>query len=145
MTDIHNLHYKLSEATAELTQIRERRTTLEAELATLTPLETELSNRATSLTAELQRLEPPAPRPQDVERLARLTEALRSKLSEADRRSPTVQRVRASLERLTDESVTVSDRLSLALSLLDDLKNHYQLDRRLWDKAEGHNAAQRGR
>ena len=141
MTDIHNLHNKLSETTNSLTAIRQRRSDLLTELDSLATQEAELNTKATSLTAELLRLEPPAPRPQDIERLAGLTQTLHAKLRKLPDRSPTAAQVRGQLERLDDESAPVSDRLSLAKSLLDDVANCYLRDRAVWDEREGANAA----
>ena len=133
------LKTQLTQAAAELSDVRNRRITLEAELATLATQEAAAQETAASLRAALHRFEV---RPQDVERLGQLTATLSAKLAKLPDRSPTGANVRSSLERLADESVPVSDRLSLVRSLLQDVGNAFILDRETWDSREGA-AAQR--
>ncbi len=119
----------------QMTAIRERRAALHAELGSLTVQETDLNERATTLQAEIRQHER---EPQDRARLARLTAELDMKLSKADSRSPTIQATRrTALERLSDESKPVADRLSLVVALIRDVGDYHILDKNIWTSLEG--------
>jgi chromosome segregation ATPase len=119
----------------QMTMIRERRAALHAELGSLTVQETALNTRATTLQAEIRQRER---EPQDRDRLARLTAELDMKLKKADTRSPTIQATRrTALERLSDESKPVADRLNLVLGLIRDVGDYHLLDKNIWTSLEG--------
>ncbi len=126
---------ELEQIGSDLTAIRERRAALHAELGSLTVQETALNERATTLQAEIRQRER---EPQDRDRLARLTAELDMKLKKADTRSPTIQATRrTALERLSDESKPVADRLNLVLGLIRDVGDYHLLDKNIWTSLEG--------
>jgi chromosome segregation ATPase len=125
---------ELEQISSDLTTIRDRRAELHAELGSMTAQETALNERAATLQAEIRQHERD---PQDRDRLARLTAELTAKLSKADTRSPTIQSVKSSLERLSDESRPVADRLELVVALIRDVGDYHRLDKSLWTSLEG--------
>jgi DNA repair exonuclease SbcCD ATPase subunit len=126
---------ELEQISSDLTTIRDRRAELHAELGSMTAQETALNERAATLQAEIRQHERD---PQDRDRLARLTAELDMKLSKADSRSPTIQATRrTALERLSDESRPVADRLELVVALIRDVGDYHRLDKSLWTSLEG--------
>ena len=87
-----------------------------------------------TVSAAKRAIQVAAQEPVDRALLEQKADLLHSRLRTAPTRSPTVQRVRSQLERLTDEGADVGTRLNLAKSLLSDLESHRTKDREIWDK-----------
>lgn len=119
-------------ARATIAQLEARIADLDARAAALqterTQLEADLDAARVVIAAEHAEAQRVAREPADRKTLEGLTETLHARLRSAPRNSPTAARVRAQSGSLADESMTVSARLGLVRSLLQDLARLVQLD-----------------